>query len=176
MRGPSPLLLVAVVLSVCGLAGCEPVQPPGGGGPLDASAAAGADAAPAASFDVGEIKPVAEYLREPRFANADLRRGELLSLSCQACHTLRAGEAHNLGPNLSGVFGRRAGTRPGFEYSKALMASGLVWTPRSLEAWLEEPAKFVEGTEMAFTGFRSASDRRDLIAYLMTVTATPVSD
>ena len=48
--------------------------------------------------------------------------------------------------------------------------SGLVWTPRSLEAWLADPAGFVAGTTMAFTGYRSAEDRRDLIAYLLRAT------
>jgi cytochrome c2 len=58
----------------------------------------------------------------------------------------------------------------GFEYSPALLQSGLVWTPRSLEAWLADPAGFVVGTTMPFTGYRSAVDRRDLIAYLLHAT------
>jgi len=71
---------------------------------------------------------------------------------------------------LQGVFGRAAASVPGFAYSPALRQSGLVWTPRSLEAWLANPAGFVEGTTMAFTGYRSAADRRDLIAYLLRAT------
>ena len=107
---------------------------------------------------------------EPRFAGADLERGELLSLACAACHTFRAGESHNIGPNLHGVFGRRAGTAQGFAYTQALQDSGLVWTPRAVEAWLAEPARFVPGTSMAFTGFKAEQDRRDLLAYLLTAT------
>jgi cytochrome c len=68
------------------------------------------------------------------------------------------------------VFGRPAASIAGFDYSPALRASGLVWTPRSLEAWLANPAGFVAGTTMAFTGYRSADDRRDLIAYLLRAT------
>ena len=75
-----------------------------------------------------------------------------------------------IGPHLEGVFGRPAASVPGFDYSPALRTSGLVWTPRSLEAWLANPAGFVEGTTMAFTGYRSAEDRRDLIAHLLHVT------
>ena len=37
-------------------------------------------------------------------------------------------------------------------------------------AWLANPAGFVEGTTMPFTGYRAAEDRRDLIAYLLRVT------
>lgn len=116
------------------------------------------------------MRPAHEYLEEPRFASADLSRGELLGLACLACHKLGAGEGTLVGPNLHGVFGRPAASLAGFEYSPALAASGLVWTPVSLEAWLAEPAEFVAGTTMAFTGYRSAEDRRDLIAYLLRAT------
>jgi len=124
----------------------------------------------AAGFDVGPIKTAAEYLAEPEFAAADLERGELLGLACAACHRFRAAEGTLIGPHLEGVFGRPAASIAGFDYSPALRASGLVWTPRSLEAWLANPAGFVEGTTMAFTGYRSAEDRRDLIAHLLRVT------
>jgi cytochrome c len=75
-----------------------------------------------------------------------------------------------IGPNLHGVFGRRAAAVAGFAYSPALAQSGLVWTPASLDAWLANPAGFVTGTTMTFTGYRSAEDRRDLIAYLLRAT------
>ena len=97
-------------------------------------------------------------------------RGELLSFACAACHTLRAGEKTLIGPNLHGVFGRPAASVAGFEYSAALRGSGLVWTPRALDAWLADPQRFVPGTTMAFTGLHSADDRRDLIAFLLRVT------
>ena len=127
-------------------------------------------AVPAATFDPGPIKTAAQYLMEPDFAGADIARGELLGFACAACHKLRAEEGTLIGPNLQGVFGRPAASLEGFTYSPALEQSGLVWTPRSLEAWLADPAEFVAGTTMAFTGYRSAEDRRDLIAYLLRAT------
>ena len=135
-----------------------------------ASRPADSGTGPAARFDVGPVRTAAEYLTDPRFAAADLARGELLSLACAACHTFRADEGTLVGPNLHGVFGRPAATVPGFAYSAALQAQQLVWTPVSLEAWLAEPAGFVVGTTMAFSGYRSAEDRRDLIAYLLRAT------
>ena len=97
-------------------------------------------------------------------------RGQLLSFACAACHTFGAAGGTLIGPNLHGVFGRRAASVAGFDYSPALASSGLVWTPVSLEAWLNEPASFVAGTKMAFTGYRSPDDRRDLIAFLLHAT------
>lgn len=145
-------------------------------GPVGATGAGAASvpAAPArgtaAGFDAGPVRSAAEYLAEPRFVAANLERGELLGLACAACHKFRAGEGTLVGPNLHGVFGRRAAALPDFNYSPALAAAGLVWTPVSLEAWLAEPASFVVGTTMAFSGYRSADDRRDLIAYLLKIT------
>ena len=103
--------------------------------------------------------------------NADLERGAVLALSCQACHTLGAGEPHLLGPNLHGLFGRLTGGAAGFEYSAALREADLIWTPEALDAWLAEPTSFLPGNSMVFAGFNSASDRGDLIAYLLRATA-----
>jgi cytochrome c len=141
----------------------------GGSGPADASVEPAALPA-AAPFDAGPVRTAAEYLAEPELAAADPARGELLGLACAACHRFRAEQGTLIGPHLEGVFGRPAATVQGFDYSSALEQSGLVWTPKSLEAWLANPSGFVAGTTMAFTGYRSAQDRRDLIAYLLRVT------
>jgi cytochrome c len=171
----------ALALGVLLAAGCErapapsvPATPPATELPAASpqpGPASGAAAPPrAAAFDVGEIKSAAEYLREPQFAAADFKRGQLLSLACAACHSFGEGEPTIVGPNLHGVFGRPAAAVEGFDYSPALRSSGLVWTPRALDAWLADPASFVAGTKMTFTGYRSSDDRRDLIAYLLQTT------
>jgi len=169
----------ALALGALLSAGCERASEPSAPAAPAVEAPASARTAPAtadhapsrgAAFDVGEIKSAAEYLHEPQFAAADFKRGQLLSLACAACHSLGAGEKTIVGPNLHGVFGRPAGTVEGFDYSPGLRSSGLVWTPRALDAWLADPASFVAGTKMTFTGFRSEQDRRDLIAYLLQAT------
>lgn len=109
-----------------------------------------------------------EYLDEPRYADADLKRGALLSLACKACHVMKPGEpSSDKAPNLYGVFGRRAGSRADFDYSAALSSSDIIWTPAAVEAWIAGPAAMVPGTKMKFPGFQSAAARRDVVAYLL---------
>jgi cytochrome c len=103
-------------------------------------------------------------------ATSDDRRGELLSYACLACHSLDQGGGHQIGPNLSGVFGREAGSLPDFAYSKALLAADFVWTPAELDNWLADPAGFLPGTSMAFTGYQQAGDRQALIDFLVAAT------
>jgi cytochrome c len=161
--------VLAAVAALGALAACDTSAPPA----VQASAgsvAAASGAPQAAAFDAGPVRTAAEYLADPRFANADVSRGQLLSLACAACHSFAEAGGTLVGPNLHGVFGRRAAAVAGFDYSPALASSELVWTPVSLEAWLNEPASFVAGTKMAFTGYRSPDDRRDLIAYLLRAT------
>lgn len=74
-----------------------------------------------------------------------------------------------LGPNLHGFFGRRAGSAPDFDYSPVLREASFVWTPRALDAWLAQPARFLPGNRMSFTGVHDAGDRASLIAYLLEV-------
>jgi cytochrome c len=154
--------LLGLLLTACDSGGPDPV----------AGAAPQPPASPparAAEFDPGPIKTAAEYLAEPELAAANAARGEVLAFACAACHQFRD-EVTLIGPHLRGVFGRPAASIEGFAYSPALRQSGLVWTPRSIEAWLADPSGFVAGTTMAFTGYRSAEDRRDLIAFLLRAT------
>lgn len=75
-----------------------------------------------------------------------------------------------IGPNLHGFFGRRAGSGGSFNYSDALKKADFVWTPRALDAWLREPARFLPGNRMTFIGVSYEGDRLDLIAYLLEAT------
>ena len=99
------------------------------------------------------------------------RRGELLSLACQACHSLAEGQPHQVGPNLHGLIGRRAGQVPGFNYSPALEGSSIVWSEAALDRWLADPIGYLPGTTMVFTGYQQAEDRAALIAFLVDATS-----
>jgi cytochrome c len=57
---------------------------------------------------------------------------------------------------------------PGYDYSPALKASGLVWTRENLDRWLAGPERLVPGQKMGYS-VPDARDRSDLIAYLETL-------
>ena len=126
----------------------------------------------AATLGEQQLLAASDHLASPAYAAADSERGRQLAFSCRACHTLEPGGAHMIGPNLGGMFGEKAGTREGFDYSEAIRESNFVWTPRALDAWLRAPATFLPGNRMTFIGVSSEGDRRDLIAHLLIATET----
>lgn len=101
-----------------------------------------------------------------RVAAADPERGQALFAACAACHT---DQPDALGPSLRGVVGRKAAAREDFRYSPAMQRSGLVWTEKNLAAYLRDPAGFVKGNRMPFSGLADEHDIADLIDYLRTL-------
>ena len=92
---------------------------------------------------------------------------QLYRARCGLCH---APDANRMGPRHRGVYGARAGTQPGFRYSPALAASGIVWSARTLDAWLTDPRRMVPGAAMS-QRVPDPGDRADLIAYLRSLEA-----
>lgn len=93
----------------------------------------------------------------------------LFSRHCASCHTISGSTDSLAGPDLLGVVGRAAGTLPGFNYSAAMIEQGeggLIWTPESLERYLESPRQSVPGTTMGLAGIASASERQELIQWM----------
>jgi len=106
----------------------------------------------------------------PAFAAGDVAHGKsLFQDRCGVCHTGAADDGDGgQGPDLWGVMGRKAGGAPGFSYTPALKAATMVWTPATLDTFLEAPGKVVPGTAMPVST-ANPKDRADLIAYLGTL-------
>jgi cytochrome c len=104
---------------------------------------------------------------------ASLQRGERIYTRCAACHAI---DRNRTGPQHCGLFGRRAGTAPGFDgYSKAMRNSKIVWNARSLNIFLQAPTEVVPGTSMGYAGVKDAQERADLIAWLHKATRPGVT-
>lgn len=149
---PTFVLIAAAALSACGSDPAKTPEPPtvpaeiGNTAPLEVENAGG----PAEGNAVADATPAA-------FAQ------------CAACHSVVKGGAAMIGPDLWGVAGSKAASRPGFAYSAQLQAAGLTWDAATLDKWLTKPAALVPGTKMAFPGQPDASKRQAIIAYLETL-------
>jgi len=96
-------------------------------------------------------------------AAASAVRGEQIWSRCQACHAL---QYDRTGPRHCGLFGRRAGSVPGFDYSPAMKRSGIVWNTATLDRFIADPLGTVPGTTMGYAGVADPQERADLIAFL----------
>jgi cytochrome c len=95
----------------------------------------------------------------------DSSRGEQVFGRCATCHSLAAGE-NGIGPSLHGIVGRKAGTAPGYNFSKAMTASAIVWDAATLKKFLADPEATVPGTKMHAGAIADPQAVDDLIAYL----------
>ena len=95
--------------------------------------------------------------------------GNALFVACGACHAVAPG--HNgRGPTLYHLFGRMAGTVPGYSYSFAMKKAGIVWREDTLANFILNPQRMVPGTKMNFPVSANSQQIRALIEYLRTAT------
>jgi cytochrome c len=100
------------------------------------------------------------------FEKADLANGQTRFALCRSCHTIVKDGPNMTGPNLYGLFGRKAGSVASYTYSAGMKAYGATWDAKTLDAWIKDPHAVIAQTKMSFPGLKSDEDRRDLIAYL----------
>lgn len=162
-------LMFAAAATAAALAGCgkSPTSAPAGqpqttSGPVST--------APSAEPTDQEKAALVATLPAP-YNTGDLANGEAKFAVCKSCHTLTPGGADMTGPNLSGIFGRKAAGKAGYNYSDALKAQSFTWDAEHLDTWLTDPKAMVPGTKMTFVGFKDPKDRIDVIAYLKAETS-----
>lgn len=149
-----PVALFALAL----LGGChDAASPPRAqrGSGTDAPGAASQPAPGGASGEAPEGAPQAAAAPPAAFA------------PCLSCHPVTRG-ARGAGPTLAGIMGSKAGAVPDYPFSPALRHSGIVWTPQTLDTWLQGPMQMVPGTRMVMP-VPDPARRRAIIAYLATL-------
>jgi cytochrome c len=96
----------------------------------------------------------------------DAAAGQASFAKCQVCHAVGPGAKNNLGPELSGLAGRQAGTSAGYQYSPALKSAGFTWDQSSFADFMQNPRTKVPGNKMAVAGIRDQSEIASIWAYL----------
>ena len=107
-------------------------------------------------------------------AAANVENGRQTARVCTSCHTFEQGGQDRTGPGLWSIVGREVASHGAFAYSSAFQAQTGSWTYERLDRYLASPARAVPGTKMAFSGIRRAQDRANVIAFLSTLSASPV--
>ena len=157
------LAFLALALAACGKSGQAPA--PGN------AAVTPAAPAPSALTDAQKKALLADL--PATYQSADLSNGEAKFALCRSCHTTDAGGSDMIGPNLWGIFGRKAGAKAGFAYSDGLAKAGWTWDAGQLDKWITNPKTLVPDTKMTFVGLADPNDRRDVIAFLKAQTSPP---
>ena len=105
----------------------------------------------------------------PTLAAGDPTAGQKVFNKCKTCHEVDQPK-NKVGPNLVGLFGRKAGSIADFKYSDAMKNSNVVWTETTLAEYVKQPKEFIVGNKMTFPGLKSDQEVADLIAYLKQAT------
>src|SRR3569832_1301644 len=81
--------------------------------------------------------------------------GDVFDAECSDCHSLKQGK-NKKGPSLFGEDSQKAASVADFSYSDAMKASGIVWTPDQIDAYIAQPKKAVPNCKMNFYVFADA--------------------
>jgi cytochrome c len=100
---------------------------------------------------------------EPSSGTAELQK-------CKICHALNQQGSNRVGPDLFHMFGRKAGSVAGFNYSAAMKDSGIVWDNETLAKFLRDPKNSIPGNRMSFPGIKDDVVLQDLLAQLKQAT------
>ena len=96
----------------------------------------------------------------------DAAAGEKVFAVCKACHQIGENAKNAVGPVLSGIIGRKAGTYPGYSYSAANKNSGITWDEATFREYIKDPKAKVPGTKMIYAGLKDEQKTNDLVAFL----------
>ena len=162
--------LSAAILALASVSACsqKPAEDTGAAAPAETMATDTTTtpaATPAAAVKVAVDNT--DTLDGTKFASftGTVDAGQKVFAVCKTCHAVEAGK-NMIGPSLHAIQGRTSGSVPGYTYSAANKASGIVWNNEKLFQYLENPQRVVPGTKMTYTGLKDPQKRADVIAYL----------
>ena len=128
----------------------------------------GADVQMASATGPTGPTPIAHLL-----ASADIEKGKKVFKKCASCHTVNEGGKTLTGPNLWNVVGM-AKAKKDYNYSKAMQAAGGEWDYDALNQYLANPKKYIPKNKMTFAGLKKDSDRAAVVAYLRSLSDSPI--
>jgi cytochrome c len=96
----------------------------------------------------------------------DAAAGEKIFAQCRACHQVGPTARNLVGPKLNGLFGRKAGSIEGYNYSEANKNSGITWDEATFAEYIKDPRGKIPGTKMVYAGLKDEQRIKDLTAYL----------
>lgn len=86
---------------------------------------------------------------------------------CSVCHSLVDDGVRRAGPTLAGLFGRPAGSVPGYAYSRTVADLGIDWNEETIDKLFDlGPDHFIPGSKMPMQRIVKPEDRLDLIEFL----------
>ena len=153
-----------LALAACG-GGSEQAEPAASDTPAATDSTTPTEAAPTATptpTDTASATPTPTPSATPTTAAAVEPAAFAV---CKACHSVEPG-MNGAGPSLAGIFGDKAGTVPGYEFSDAMKSSGLTWNQATLDRYLADPRGEVPGTKMGFGGLADAAKRQAIIDWI----------
>lgn len=110
---------------------------------------------------------VAAVVLMPFAAKAqDAEAGGRVFAQCRTCHQIGEGAKNGVGPQLNGLFGRKAGTVEGYSYSNAYKALDKVWSPENFTVYIKDPRGVTPGTKMVYPGLKDETQIKNLVAFL----------
>ena len=129
--------------------------------------------APATEAAAGPAEPEAPPL-PTLLAKADAKKGEQDAKVCLTCHNFEKGAGPKIGPPLWGVVGRPVASTAGFAYSDSLKGVGGNWSYEQINKMITNPKSVAADTKMTFPGEHDPQRRADILAYLQTLSDSPV--
>ncbi len=134
-------------------------------------------AAPALAADVAfasGYRPAVTPELKARLTQADAAAGaKYFERRCSQCHDGEKTGGHAKGPFLWNLFGRKAGSIAGFDFSPALQRAGIAWDYATLDHYLADTERAVPGKTMNFVGMPDATVRAAVILHLRSLNDVP---